>query len=62
VHSNTIEGIWTGLRNFLRRFHGVHKKYLAQQVAIFEWEHNLKEVTGRFLRMLMAPGFTLDPT
>jgi transposase-like protein len=30
VHSNTIEGIWTGLRNFLRRFRGVHKKYLAQ--------------------------------
>ncbi len=62
VHSNTIEGIWTGLRNFLRRFRGVHKKYLAQYVAIFEWEHNLKEVTGGFLRMLMEPSFTLDPT
>jgi transposase-like protein len=62
VHSNTIEGIWTGLRNFLRRFRGVHKKYLAQYVAIFEWEHNLKEVTGRFIRMLMDPGFTPDPT
>ena len=67
VHSNTIEGIWTGLRNFLRRFRGVHKKYLAQYylaqyVALFEWEYNLKEVTGGFLRMLMDPGFTLDPT
>ena len=62
VHSNTIEGIWTGLRNFLPRFRGVHKKYLAQYVALFEWEHNLKEVTGGFLRMLMEPGFTLDPT
>ena len=46
----------------LRRFRGVHKKYLAQYVAIFEWEHNLKEVTGEFFRMLMDPGFTLDPT
>ena len=54
--------IWTGLRNFLRRFRGVHKKYLAQYVAIFEWEHNLKEVTGGFLRMLMDPDFTPDPT
>ena len=62
VHCNTIEGIWTGLRNFLRRFRGVHKKYLAQYVALFEWEHNLKEVTGGFLRMLMDPDFTLDPT
>ena len=67
VHSNTIEGIWTGLRNFLRRFRGVHKKYLAQyylaqQVALFEWEYNLKEVTGGVLRMLMEPSFTLDPT
>jgi len=62
VHCNTIEGIWTGLRNFLHRFRGVHKKYLAQYVAIFEWEHNLKEVTGGFLRMLMEPCFTFDPT
>jgi hypothetical protein len=28
VHCNTMEGIWTGLRNFLRPFRGVHKKYL----------------------------------
>lgn len=26
VHCNTMEGIWTGLRNFLRPFRGVHKK------------------------------------
>jgi hypothetical protein len=29
AHCNTQEGIWTGLRNFLRPFRGVHKKYLA---------------------------------
>ena len=29
VHCNTMEGIWTGLRNFLRPFRGAHKKYLA---------------------------------
>ena len=48
--------------NFLRRFRGVHKKYLVQYVALFEWEHNLEEVTGEFLRMLMDPDFTPDPT
>ena len=30
VHSNTMEGIWTGLRHFLRPFRGVHKDDLAQ--------------------------------
>lgn len=61
VHCNTMEGIWTGLRNFLRSFRGVHKKYLAQYVAIFEWAHNLKEVTLAYLRRLMGC-FTPEPT
>ncbi len=55
VHCNTMEGIWTGLRNFLRPFRGVHKKYLAQYVALFEWTHHLKRVTPSFLRILMIP-------
>ena len=62
VHCNTLEGIWTGLRNFLRTFRGVHKKYLAQYVAMFEWAHNLKRVTDDFLRTLMIPNFTYFPT
>lgn len=61
VHCNTMEGIWTGLRNFLRPFRGVHKKYLAQYVAIFEWCHNLKHVSDDFLRALIIPGFTFSP-
>ncbi len=35
VHCNTMEGIWVGLRNFLRPFRGIHKKYLYLYVAIF---------------------------
>jgi transposase-like protein len=62
IHSNTIEGIWTGLRNFLRRFRGVHKDYLPQYVAMYEWTFNLKEVTKDFLRLLLIPDFTLFPT
>jgi transposase len=54
VHCNTMEGTWTGLRNFLRAFRGVHKKYLAQYVAVFEWAHNLKRVTDDFLRLIMG--------
>ena len=61
VHDNTMEGIWTGLRNFLRPFRGIHKRYLGQYTAIFEWAHNLKQVTGRFLRLLLLPGSTELP-
>lgn len=54
VHCNTMEGIWTGLRNFLRRFRGVHKKNLGQYVAIFERAHNLKTITLDYLRMILG--------
>jgi hypothetical protein len=30
VHCNTLEGLWTGVRNFLRPFRGVSKWFLAQ--------------------------------
>lgn len=62
VHCNTMEGIWTGLRNFLRPFRGVHKKYLKYYVVMFEWTHNIKRVSGDFLRALMVPDFTYLPT
>jgi transposase len=55
VHCNTMEGIWTGLRNFLRLFRGVHKRNLALYVAMFEWAHNLKRITPAFMRLLMVP-------
>ncbi len=58
VHCNTMEGIWTGLRNFLRPFRGVHKMYLDAYVAMFEWAHNVKRVTVGYLRALMLSGFT----
>ena len=62
VHCNTMEGTWTGLRNFLRPFRGVHKKFLALYVAMFEWAHNLKRITSDLFRSLMVPRFTLKPT
>jgi transposase-like protein len=54
VHDNTLEGIWTGLRNFLRTFRGVSKHFLAQYVAIFQWSYNIKAVTDEFLRTLLG--------
>jgi hypothetical protein len=54
VHDDTLEGIWTGLRNYLRPFRGVNKTYLAQHVAMFRWAYNLKAVTTGFLRTLLG--------
>ena len=63
VHCNTQEGLWTGVRNFLRRFRGVRKWYLAQYQAIFQWGYNIKSVTDEFLRTLLGirPSTPLAP-
>ena len=60
VHVNTMEGTWTGLRNFLRPFRGVSKWYLAGYVAVFEWANNLKRVTDAFLGLLLEVPLTTD--
>lgn len=54
VHCNTLEGLWTGARNFLRPFRGVNKVYLEHYLKMFEWSHNLKRVTDAFLRTLLG--------
>ena len=62
VHTNAMEGIWTGLRNFLRTFRGVNKIYLQQYIAIFIWTHNFKTITTDFLQPLFtAPGRANSP-
>ena len=55
VHCNTSEGVWTGVRNFLRPFRGVSKWFIDQYIAICEWSHNLATCTGSFLRALLVP-------
>ena len=54
VHCNTLEGIWTGLRNFLRPFRGVNKVYLEQYIKMFEWSYNIKRVSDAYLRALLG--------
>lgn len=55
VHVNTIEGLWTTVRNFQRTFGGVHKKYLGGYVALCEFAIKLKRVTPAFISSLVAP-------
>lgn len=61
VHINTMEGLWTGARNFLRPFRGISKWFLSGYLAVFEWAHNRKELTEDFLAMMIIP-FTFADT
>lgn len=60
VHCNSCEGLWTGVRNFIRPFRGVHKKYLAQYIAIFENNFNFKKQFIQVIRAMIIPNYFLD--
>lgn len=53
VHTNTAEGLWTGLRNFLRPFRGVSKHCLSGYIAIHEFHVNLKCISVAFIASLV---------
>lgn len=40
VHCNTMEGIWSVLRQFLRTFRGLTKKYVHLYISFFEFLYN----------------------
>src|SRR5215213_6600038 len=53
THTNSNEGLWTGLRNFLRSFRGVSKHFLLGYVAIHEFRVNLKAISPAFISALV---------
>jgi transposase len=53
THTNTQEGLWAGLRNFLRPFRGVSKHFLCGYVAIHEFRVNLKAISPPFIAALV---------
>ena len=53
VHTNREAGMWTGLRNFLRPFRGVHKRYLFEYGAVYEFHVNLKAISPSFIAALV---------
>jgi transposase-like protein len=44
VHCNTMEGMWSDLRNFLDRFKGISQRFLHLRVARYECLHNYKHL------------------
>lgn len=65
VHTNTGEGLWTSLRNWLRSFRGVSKKYLFGYVSAFEWIWNRKSLDKADLYAILLHrlehGLTYEP-
>jgi len=57
VHINTIEGMWTDVRNFLRPFKGVHKRLLSGYIAMAEFRRNLKHISPSFIATLVSAHF-----
>jgi transposase len=55
VHTNTIEGFWTGLRNFLRPFRGVSKWFLNSYVVFYAAMHNAAGGIEHFAKAWLAP-------
>lgn len=47
-----IEGIWTSLRNRLRRFRRVHRGRLSGYVAMFELAFNHDQITPALLQRI----------
>ena len=52
VHTNTIEGVWTGVRNFLRPFAGLTSSTSSNTSPSMNGRIIFKEVTLDFLRTL----------
>jgi transposase len=53
VHENTMEAIWSLLRQWLRSYRGVRKMYLYLYVCAFEFFHNSKRKVSDVLYSLL---------
>jgi hypothetical protein len=60
VDNNTMEGTWSGLRNFPSPFRRVVSKYYpGQYVAVFQWAVNCPTICSAFIQALMCTNFAL---
>jgi transposase-like protein len=59
VHTNTIEGIWSLLRSWLRPHRGISQDKLPLYLAFFEFVHNVRQrgkaLLASLLVLLVAP-------
>ena len=59
VHTNTIEGVWSLLRSWLRPHRGISQDKLPFYLAFFEFVHNVRQrgkaLLPSLLSVLLAP-------
>lgn len=53
VHTNTIEGVWSLLRSWLRPHRGISQEHLPSYISFFEFTHNLRKRGGKLLDSLL---------
>jgi transposase-like protein len=54
VHVNTIEGVWSLLRSWLRPHRGISQEQLPWYLAFFEFVHNMRRRGRALLPSLLA--------
>lgn len=54
VHTHSVEGLWTGLRNFRRAFRGLSKHFLSGYVALHEFCVSRKRISPASICVLGA--------
>jgi transposase len=59
VHVNTLEGLWSLLRSWLRPHRGISQERLPMYLGFFEFVHNVrrrgKALLGSLIELLVAP-------
>jgi transposase-like protein len=53
VHTNTIEGVWSLLRSWLRPHRGISQEHLPSYIGFFEFTHNVRKRGKNLLDSLM---------
>jgi transposase len=65
VHVNTIEGVWSLLRSWLRPHRGISQKHLPLYLGFFEFVHNVgrrgKALLESLLKTILTPLPTQNP-
>lgn len=58
VHVNTIEGVWSLLRSWLRPHRGISQEKLPQYLGFFEFVHNARKRGKALLGSLLSTLFS----
>jgi transposase-like protein len=61
IHVNTMEGVWSLLRSWLRPHRGVSQERLPLYVGFFQFVHNVRRRGNSLLRALVEALVVINP-